>query len=264
MNKSSLIPAATVLMIRDIDDEIEVLMVKRSKKPPFENLFVFPGGKIDEADKDINISNLCDGLDDKEASRKLGLSHGGLSYWVACVRECFEEVGILLAKKTNGEDLDLTGFEKEKYDKYRDKLIRNEISFYDICIKEDLKLTMHNIAPFSHWITPDIETKRFDTRFFIAHLPNNQIEKHDGTELTHSIWINPKEAIKRAFNGEMPMIMPTIKNLQKCENSNSCTELLEHQHQLSSSEIPPILPKFFKKDGRWHGLLPGDEGYENH
>ena len=109
MNKLSLIPAATVLMIRDIDDEIEVLMVKRSKKPPFENLFVFPGGKIDEADKDINISNLCDGLDDKEASKKLGLSHGGLSYWVACVRECFEEVGILLAKKTNGEDLDLTG-----------------------------------------------------------------------------------------------------------------------------------------------------------
>jgi len=62
----------------------------------------------------------------------------------------------------------------------------------------------------------------------------------------------------------MPMIMPTIKNLQKCENSNSCTELLEYQHQLSSSDIPPILPKFFKKDGRWHGLLPGDEGYENH
>ena len=78
MNKLSLIPAATVLMIRDIDDGMEVLMVKRSKKPPFENLFVFPGGKIDEADKDINISNSCDGLNDQEASKKLGLSHGGL------------------------------------------------------------------------------------------------------------------------------------------------------------------------------------------
>ena len=138
MNKLSLIPAATVLMIRDIDDGMEVLMVKRSKKPPFENLFVFPGGKIDEIDKDINISNLCDGLNDQAASKKLGLSHGGLSYWVACVRECFEEVGILFAKKSNGEDLDLTGFEKEKYDNYRDRLISNEISLYDICIKEDL------------------------------------------------------------------------------------------------------------------------------
>ena len=263
MNKLSLIPAATVLMIRDIDDGMEVLMVKRSKKPPFENLFVFPGGKIDEADKDINISNLCDGLNDQEASKKLGLSHGGLSYWVACVRECFEEVGILFAKKSNGEDLDLTGFEKEKYDNYRDRLIRHEINLCDICIEEDLKLNMLNIAPFSHWITPNIETKRFDTRFFIAHLPNNQIEKHDGTELTHSVWINPKEALEKAFNGEMPMIMPTIKNLQKCENYNSCAELLKYQHQLSSSDIPPILPKFFKKDGRWQGLLPGDDGYEN-
>jgi hypothetical protein len=63
-----------------------------------------------------------------------------------------------LPKKSNGEDLDLTGFEKEKYDNYRDRLISNEISLYDICVKEDLKLTMLNIAPFSHWITPNIET----------------------------------------------------------------------------------------------------------
>src|SRR5210317_2325081 len=124
MNKLPLIPAKNVLVLRDTKDGIEVLMVKRSKRPPFENLFVFPGGKIDEADRNINIFNLCNGLDDKQASNKLGISHAGLSYWVACIRECFEEVGILFAKKNNGENLDLAGSEKEKYHKYRDKLIK--------------------------------------------------------------------------------------------------------------------------------------------
>ena len=99
MNKLSLTPAATVLLVRDCDDELEVLMVKRSKRPPFGNLYVFPGGKIDESDKDLNITNFCNGLNDEQASIKLGVDEGGLSYWVACVRECFEEVGILLAIK---------------------------------------------------------------------------------------------------------------------------------------------------------------------
>ena len=263
MNKLSLIPAATVLIIRDIDDEIEVLMVKRSKKPPFENLFVFPGGKIDEADKDINISNLCDGLDDKEASRKLGLSHGGLSYWVACVRECFEEVGILLAEKKDGSKLNLNGLEKEKYQKYRQVLLDNTISFYDICIQEGLELLTENIAPFSHWITPDIEVKRFDTRFFIACLPENQTGIHDGNELVNSLWVSVDEAIKKAYAGEMNMIMPTIKNLEQCVGFRTIQDLLDHQQKLTNKDIPPILPKFFKKDGNWVGLLPGDAGYDD-
>ena len=102
MNNLSLTPAATVLLVRDCGDELEVLMVKRSKRPPFGNLYVFPGGKIDESDKDLNITNFCNGLNDEQASIKLGINEGGLSYWVACVRECFEEVGILLAIKNNG------------------------------------------------------------------------------------------------------------------------------------------------------------------
>ena len=105
MNNLSLTPAATVLLVRDCDDELEVLMVKRSKRPPFGNLYVFPGGKIDESDKELNITNFCNGLNDEQASIKLGVNEGGLSYWVACVRECFEEVGILLAKKITGKSL---------------------------------------------------------------------------------------------------------------------------------------------------------------
>ena len=264
MNNLSLTPAATVLLVRDCGDELEVLMVKRSKRPPFGNLYVFPGGKIDESDKDLNITNFCNGLNDEQASIKLGVDEGGLSYWVACVRECFEEVGILLAIKNNGEELDLNGADKHKFDNYRRMLLENKISLLEICKKENLSLNLNNIEPFSHWITPEIEIKRFDTRFFIAYIPAKQTERHDGNELTDSVWISPNKALDRSLNGEMPMIMPTISNLQQCLEFDSGQKLLEHQSKLTNDDIPSILPKFFKNEGKWVGLLPGDEDYDNY
>ena len=264
MNNLSLTPAATVLLVRDCGDELEVLMVKRSKRPPFGNLYVFPGGKIDESDKDLNITNFCNGLNDEQASIKLGVNEGGLSYWVACVRECFEEVGILLAKKNNGQELDLNGADKHKFDNYRRMLLENKISLFEICKKENLSLNLNNIEPFSHWITPEIEIKRFDTRFFIAYIPAKQTERHDGNELTDSVWISPKRALDRSLNGEMPMIMPTISNLQQCLEFDSGQKLLEYQSKLTNDDIPSILPKFFKNEGKWVGLLPGDEDYDNY
>ena len=264
MNNLSLTPAATVLLVRDCDNVLEVLMVKRSKRPPFGNLYVFPGGKIDESDKDPNVTNFCNGLNDEQASIKLGIDEGGLSYWVACVRECFEEVGILLAIKNNGEELDLNGADKHKFDNYRRMLLENKISLFEICKKENLSLNLNNIEPFSHWITPEIEIKRFDTRFFIAYIPAKQTERHDGNELTDSVWISPKKALDRSLNGEMPMIMPTISNLQQCLEFDSGQKLLEHQSKLTNDDIPSILPKFFKNEGKWVGLLPGDEDYDNY
>ena len=264
MNNLSLTPAATVLLVRDCGDELEVLMVKRSKRPPFGNLYVFPGGKIDESDKDLNITNFCNGLNDEQASIKLGVDEGGLSYWVACARECFEEVGILLAIKNNGEELDLNGEDKHKFDNYRRMLLENKISLLEICKKEDLSLNLNNIEPFSHWITPEIEIKRFDTRFFIAYIPAKQTERHDGNELTDSVWISPKKALDKSLNGEMPMIMPTIRNLQQCLEFDSGQKLLEYQSKLTNDDIPSILPKFFKNEGKWVGLLPGDEDYDNY
>ena len=264
MNNLSLTPAATVLLVRDCGDELEVLMVKRSKRPPFGNLYVFPGGKIDESDKDLNITNFCNGLNDEQASIKLGVNEGGLSYWVACVRECFEEVGILLAKKNNGQELDLNGADKHKFENYRRMLLENKISLFEICKKENLSLNLNNIEPFSHWITPEIEIKRFDTRFFIAYIPAKQTERHDGNELTDSVWISPKKALDRSLNGEMPMIMPTISNLQQCLEFDSGQKLLEYQSKLTNDDIPSILPKFFKNEGKWVGLLPGDEDYDNY
>ena len=169
-----------------------------------------------------------------------------------------------MAIKNSGEKLDLDGKDKSRFDEYRKLLIDNKINLLDICKKENLTLTTKNIAPLSHWITPKIESRRFDTRFFIAYLPENQTVEHDGLELTKSVWINPNKAIEKAFKGDMPMIMPTIKNLQSCENYRSAKDILRDQKKLTNNDIPPILPKFFKENGNWVGLLPGDEGYEDH
>ena len=112
---NNLTPAATVLVLRDTNDGMEVLMVKRSKKSPFGNLYVFPGGKIDEGDCLESLELYCDGYDDVKASNILGLNHGGLSYWAACIRECFEEVGILLATKKSGKLLNLESEDTVSY-----------------------------------------------------------------------------------------------------------------------------------------------------
>ena len=261
---NNLTPAATVLVLRDSEDGMEVLMVKRSKKPPFGNLYVFPGGKIDEGDYLEGLESYCDGYDDIKASQTLGINSGGLSYWAACIRECFEEVGILLATKKSGEKLNLEEEDKSKFDTYRKMLIDNKINLLDICKKEDLLLSTANIAPLSHWITPEFETRRFDTRFFIAYLPDNQIVQHDGLELTYSLWINPYLALNKALDGEMQMILPTTENLKSCMNFKTATMMLDNQKKLSKNDIKPILPKFFKEDGDWKVLFPGDDGYEDH
>ena len=107
-------------------------------------------------------------LNDADCSKLLDMEDGGASFWVACIRECFEEVGVLLARKKDGSKIDLNNKDKDRFVDYRERLISNKISFLEICEREDLFFETTNIVPFSHWITPDIETKRFDTRFFAS------------------------------------------------------------------------------------------------
>ena len=144
------------------------------------------------------------------------------------------------------------------------RVFSNEINILDVCKEEDLILSTSNIAPLSHWITPEFETRRYDTRFFIAYLPEKQIVQHDGMELTKSLWINPNMALKKALDGEMQMILPTTENLKSCMEFKSAMDMLDNQKQISNDEIKPILPKFFKDNGKWIVFFPGDEGYEDH
>ena len=225
-----------------------------------------PPGKKRIDTKDC-VNNECDEetccINDVDCSKLLDVEGGGASFWVACIRECFEEVGVLLARNKDGSMIDLNNKDKDRFVDYREGLISNKISFLEICERENLFFETTNIVPFSHWITPDIETKRFDTRFFAAEMPKDQPTLHDGNELTNSLWIAPKEAIKKAWNGEIKMILPTSKNLEQTFDFNSTNELISFYKDKGSSEIKSILPKFKKVDGKWEGRLPGDQGYED-
>jgi len=252
-------PAATVILMRDaVEGGFEILMVKRSSRSAFGSIYVFPGGKLDPEDSAEDLYSYCKGMNDAEASRKLGIERGGLAYWIACIRECFEEVGVLL---TSSNDSILQ--DAQKLNTLRDKLNNKEITFKDICIFESLNLRANNIVPCAHWITPTIEPKRFDTRFFLARVDSRQLASHDGFELTESLWIKPKDALRKLEKGEMNMIIPTIENIKALAEFSSSKDAFDHFDLLKNKEIPSILPKFIKKDGEWIGFLPGDEGYED-
>ena len=238
-------PAATVILMREeIKGDFEIFMVKRSSRSTFGSLYVFPGGKLDPEDSENDLYPYCEGMNNEEASKQLGIKDNGLSFWIACIRECFEEVGVLL---TNPDDSILQ--DTYKLTKLRKELNNKEITFKEICVSESLRLRTKNIVPCAHWITPDIETKRFDTRFFLAKVNAKQLASHDGFELTESFWIKPADALAKLKNGEMNMILPTIKNIEKLAEFSSSTEAFNYFEGLGDNAIPPILPKFIKK--RW-------------
>ncbi len=252
-------PAATVILMREADDSgFEIFMVKRSSRSSFGSLYVFPGGKLDPEDTERDLYAYCEGMDDEEASARLGIQNDGLSYWIACIRECFEEVGVLL---TNPEDSLIQ--DNDKLSSLRKRLNDKEISFKDICVSESLRLRTKNIVPCAHWITPAVEPKRFDTRFFLAKVNVRQLACHDGFELTESFWIKPKDALVKLKDGKMNMILPTISNIEQLAEFSTSDEAFNHYESLGNNAIQPILPKFIKQDGKWIGFLPGEKGYDD-
>ena len=111
-------PAATVILMREAKEgAFEIFMVKRSSRPPFGSLYVFPGGKLDPEDSDNDLYPYCEGMNDVAASRQLGIKDNGLSFWIACIRECFEEAGVLLV---NPDDSIIQ--DSEKLNKMRQEL----------------------------------------------------------------------------------------------------------------------------------------------
>ena len=259
-------PAATVLLVRDTqDDGIEVFLIERAAKTNFGGAYVFPGGKVDLEDSSSEISEICQGVSDEDASSALGIEKGGLAYWAAVIRECFEEVGILLAYRKDGSNFDPKDeSENDRFINYRKRLNDGEKVLAEMCESEDLFLASDRLAYLAHWITPKIEKRRYDTRFFIAQAPEGQEGIHDGSESVNSIWIKPEEALKQFEEGKLLMIMPTIKNLESICGFTNTKELLENKNAINPYHIATIEPKFFMENGKMVGLMPGDEGYEDH
>lgn len=251
-------PAATVLLLRDAPSAgIEVFMARRNVKSGFVGgAYVFPGGRVDASDA-IDPAR-CVGLDEATANSRLGTAQGGLAHYVAAVRECFEEAGILLAYDSTGSLLDFGHQDTEdRFKSLRDQLNAGTLSLAELIEREDLRLATDRIAYWSHWITPPGESRRFDTRFFIAHAPERQTAGHDDWELTSSAWVSPTEAIERAHRREWLVIFPTLMNLRALAR-HPTAEAAVQWAATQRLPLPANLPKVYQ--GRV--VLPGDDGYD--
>ncbi len=263
MNATKLQYAATLMLFRDNPrGELEILLLERSgKSESFGGAFVFPGGKVDLHDAHGDFEALCAGFDDHRASRMLGMSRYGLAYWMAAIRESFEEAGILLAYDQRGEIVRLhEPAIKARFAEYRAALNRGEINLLDICRKENLRLATDQLFYYSHWVTPVPLPRRFDTRFFVCRAPEHQEPLIDNHEAVSQIWINPAEALRRAREDNFAIFFPTIKNLEGIAMHRDTAELLTAV--AAKTEFPRILP--LRADTGEDGpgvLIPGDPGY---
>jgi len=263
--ESRLFDAATVILTRDKDGApFELFLMQRHQKQSFMgSAFVFPGGRLDEADCDSSLAAYGQGLSAEEA--KLKLNEPGLSkektfgLFFAAVRETFEEAGVLLAAHTSGGKIDFSEHEiNSRYNAYRSKLHNQEISLKELAQKEDIRYSLDLLEPYAHWITPENEFKRFNTRFLLARMPRNQAPIHDSVEMTESLWITPADALKQQEAGKILLMPPTLKTMEELSEFSTTGQLLT---AAASRKIQPILPQAFSTPDGFGVRLPHDPEY---
>lgn len=217
--------AATLVVVRDAAVGIEVLLLRRAERGDHNSgAWVFPGGMVEAGDRQCHP--VCAGLDDAAASARLGLPQGGLDFYVAAVRECFEEAGLLLALDARGALLSLHGDAAgvAGLAGWRGPLHRGERQLGELCAQLGLRLAMDRLVYLSHWLTPPGRPKRFDTRFFIAEAPAAQIARHDDTEMVEQQWLRPADAL--AQSAALKLMTPTLKTLEAIARFDSVQALL--------------------------------------
>ena len=257
--------AATIMLVRDAAESFEVCMLRRHLNSDFVGgAFVFPGGKVDEADRSELAKTVCAGRTDAQASELLDVVSGGLAFFVAALRECFEEAGILFAYPAGSTGGDLyqprDAAATSRLSGFRKDVNAKRVSFLEACRRSDVSLAVDRVNYFSHWITPEMAPKRFDTRFFVAHLPPGQTAIHDDFETVETVWISPAEALARGEAGEFDIIFPTMRNLKAISRFKTTTELLEAA--AAAESVPAVLPRVVSDGNGVRIVLPGDPGYE--
>jgi 8-oxo-dGTP pyrophosphatase MutT (NUDIX family) len=252
----SAVPATTVLLLRPSGDgdptsPPEVFMVVRHHQIDFASgALVFPGGKVDAADNDPRLRQLCVGAET--------LNDAELAFRVAGIREAFEEAGVLLARRRGSAELITATALKPLEDRYRQALVKGEVTIADMAAAEDLVLACDTMLPYAHWITPLFVPKRFDTHFFVAAAPVDQVALHDGHESVDSVWIKPLDAVSDADAGRRTMLFPTKLNLMKLAELPTVAAVLAHYRALTPK---PILPVVEQRDGRRFLTVGKDSGY---
>ncbi len=259
-------PAATVMVVEDrvLDSGeragLQVLMLRRTARAVFAgDMWVYPGGRVDAGDEEIAARHVT-GLSAGEANRRLGLDRGGLAYWVAALRECFEEAGILLARGlADGAALDLAEpARRQRLAGYRDELNAGRMTFGEVIAAEEVVLDAARIHYVAHWVTPLGSPRRFDTRFFLAAAPPGQVAAHDDTEVVHHEWMAPALALQRWHADEMAMMSPTARMLMCLTPFDAASAAVA----AAALDLEPEQIRVRREGEAYHIMLPGDPGWE--
>lgn len=251
--------AATVVLLRDGPDGLETYLLRRRTSMAFApGMYVFPGGGVDRRDADT-LARWA-GPSPAEWADRLGFADEGVAQATVCaaVRETFEESGVLLAGPVEDSVVaDTTGADWEED---RRALLGRVLSFSDLLERRGLVLRSDLLAAWDHWITPRVEERRYDTRFFLAALPAGQRTMDVSGEADRVTWMRPVDALASVRRGEMSMLPPTYQTLTGLMAANDVHSALA---AAATRRIVPVMPAvaFDGDHARW--VLPGEDGYES-
>jgi 8-oxo-dGTP pyrophosphatase MutT (NUDIX family) len=230
------------VFLRDGEPGLEVLLLRRGRRAGFApDTYVFPGGRVDPADAASARVSPIDGLTPEAAATRLSLPKGdppAIAYYLAALREAFEETGILLGTRGDGS-LPPTAAMEPAVDRIRNDLMEGRIGFADALATLECRLSGGAVEYFAHWITPRRQPRRFDARFFAARVHRSSASIVDPREMTEARWISPGRAIDEHARGALPMIRPTVWTLEKLQGFAAAEEALEG---LVSEAVVTILP----------------------
>jgi 8-oxo-dGTP pyrophosphatase MutT (NUDIX family) len=247
-------PASTILLLRDgPDSEIEVFMMVRHYEIDFNSgALVFPGGSVDKGDQEI--------IENPELySGGEGLDASALSFRIAAIRETFEESGILLARARGSKVLIDARRASEIEVGHRSELCEGKTTFRKVLADSGILLALDELVPYAHWITPEGVPKRFDTWFFLAAAPPEQVGAHDGKESTDSIWLSPREALAGGESGRFKLPFPTTRNLIRLGKQPGVRAALD---EAGGRRIVTVMPVVTKVDGGRRLRIPLEAGYD--
>jgi 8-oxo-dGTP pyrophosphatase MutT (NUDIX family) len=251
-------PAATAVLLRDGADGPELLLLRRLHSAGFvPGAFVFPGGRVDDADADPALVALLGNDAGAAAGRTVPPA-----FWLATIREVFEETGVLLATRPGPDDGGETApatcaTADPRLDRWRAALLDGRATLLDVLHDTQLCPDTRRMVYCAHWITPVAEPKRYDTRFFLAALPPGCEAAIDPREMSEAVWLTPAAALDRFRRGTLPMVFPTVKTIQRLAPYHSVGTMLD---AFRGADVTPILPRLVRTDAGVGIVVPDEEG----
>ena len=261
--------ASTVMLLRPCREksiqDIEVLLVLRNRQSSFvPGYHVFPGGSLDPDDYQPGVERFIRGMDRQQAAQLLpdmSSPEKALGTWVAGIRETFEEVGILIARKKDGTPVTIgTREERQRFDHYRQMLNKGEMKFLQMLEAENILLSGDCLHYFSHWITPEFLPLRYDVRFFVTEAPAEQSVMHDGVELTDHVWMRPSLALADYESGKLGMVLPQIITLEELSRFKAVEEVIASARE---RHVHATLTKIIQMDGKDVEVMPDGTLFQN-